>query len=307
MVRKPERSYLLLQLALVVVLLMLLALSLPTLELRDGGPFNLLTYFLRQISFGAPSVPPAVEPLQGDWIGGLRLLFWVLAPIAILYAIISPQYRRLLLRTTIFIIAFVVITNRLREMMRPVGREGEELFGQAGRPETLVGPPPAPDFVTDTPEWFVLVIDLVLVLLLVGIGWFLWRRLRRRPETEAEPEFLASASSALRHLEAGDDVRDVIMRCYAEMTNLLAASGRAQRHRAMTPRDFEAHLARLGMRDEHIHRLTRLFERVRYGGIHPDAATQAEAQACLRAIVSAYGPGHQDVAHKTVVAPGATA
>ena len=29
----------------------------------------------------------------------------------------------------------------------------------------------------------------------------------------------------------------------------------------------------------------------RYDGDQPDAATQAEAQACLRAIVAAYGPG----------------
>lgn len=275
---------------LVVTLLLLLALSLPTLELREGGPFNLLTYLLRQISFGAPPPLPESTPLEGEWIGGLRLLFWILAPLAIFYAIVSPQYRRLVIRTTIFIIAFILITNRLREMMQPATREGEELFGEGAPLAPVVAPPPAPEFVTNTPEWFVLVVDLLLALLFVALAWFLWRRLRRPPEPE--PEFLASATSALRQIEAGDNVRDVIMRCYVEMTELMATSGRAQRHRAMTPRDFEAHLAKLGMRDEHIHRMTRLFERVRYGGLQPDPATQAEAQACLRAIVSAYGPGH---------------
>lgn len=286
-----RRTILLVELAAILGLLLVLALSLRTLELRDGGPFNLLNYLLSQVRVGAPPAPPAAEPLQGELTGWVRLVFWILTPLAILYAIISPQYRRMVIRTALFIIAFVFITNRLREMMQPAEREGEEMFGQAGLQDAVTAPPAPPAFVTNTPDWFVLAVDVLLALVVVTAIWFLWRRLRPKPEPT--PEFLDSAASALRQLEAGGDVRDVVLRCYGEMTTLMAASGRAHRHRAMTPRDFEQHLANLGMRDEHIHRLTRLFERVRYGGDRPDAATQSEAQACLRAIVDAYGPGPQ--------------
>ena len=298
--RSQRQSILLLQIAAVLGLMVVLALSLRTLELREGGPFNALTYLLSQIQFGAPPVPPPTSPLEGEWIGGLRLLFWVLATLSVLYAIVSPQYRRMVIRTTILIIAFILITNRLREMMQPAAQEAEEMFSQAQLQDAITAPPPPPEFVTNTPDWFVLAVNIVMALLIMGVAWFLWRRLRPKPEPE--PEFLAGAAGALRELEAGGDVRDVVMRCYLEMTTLMATGGRAQRHRAMTPRDFEDHLARLGMRDEHIHRLTRLFERVRYGGDQPDAATQAEAQACLRAIVAAYGPGAPASAPAT--APG---
>ena len=57
----------------------------------------------------------------------------------------------------------------------------------------------------------------------------------------------------------------------------------------MTPRDFEAHLASRGFRDEHIGRLTRLFETVRYSSSDPGPEAEAEAIACLTAIVNEYG------------------
>ncbi|MEZ4715988.1 MAG: hypothetical protein R2851_07860 [Caldilineaceae bacterium] len=58
-------------------------------------------------------MPPPTSPLEGEWIGRLRLLFWALVTLSVIYAIVSPQYRRMVIRTTIFIIAFVLITNRL--------------------------------------------------------------------------------------------------------------------------------------------------------------------------------------------------
>ena len=94
---------------------------------------------------------------------------------------------------------------------------------------------------------------------------------------------------ALTALDEGSALHDVILRCYADMTALLAREGRAHRHRAMTPRDFQAHLADLGMRDEPIRRLTRLFEQVRYGGTDATSVDEQEARFCLQAIVAAYG------------------
>ena len=57
----------------------------------------------------------------------------------------------------------------------------------------------------------------------------------------------------------------------------------------MTPREFEQVLGGLGLRDEHIQQLTRLFERVRYSAAAPGEREEREAEACLSAIVAAYG------------------
>jgi hypothetical protein len=62
-----------------------------------------------------------------------------------------------------------------------------------------------------------------------------------------------------------------------------------QRQEAMTPREFELLLAGAGLRDDHIGQLTRLFERVRYGGAAASERDEQEARACLSAIVQAYG------------------
>jgi hypothetical protein len=43
------------------------------------------------------------------------------------------------------------------------------------------------------------------------------------------------------------------------------------------------------MSDEHIQRLTQLFEGVRYGARPSRGRTVLEARACLRGIIAAYG------------------
>jgi hypothetical protein len=53
----------------------------------------------------------------------------------------------------------------------------------------------------------------------------------------------------------------------------------------MTPREFEARLATAGLREDHIQRLTRLFEAVRYGTQSPGKREEREAVDCLTAIV----------------------
>ena len=89
--------------------------------------------------------------------------------------------------------------------------------------------------------------------------------------------------------QAGGDLRDAVLRCYRDMSRVLGERQGLARAQSATPREFEAQLAAAGLRDEHIRRLTRLFERVRYGARRADAGEEREALACLTAIVQAYG------------------
>ena len=84
-------------------------------------------------------------------------------------------------------------------------------------------------------------------------------------------------------------MRNVVIRCYAKMSQVLRQSRKIQRHSAMTPREFGNHLAEIGLGDEHIQRLTRLFEGVRYGYRPSEWPVEREAIECLQAIVQTYG------------------
>ena len=79
-----------------------------------------------------------------------------------------------------------------------------------------------------------------------------------------------------------------MMNSYRQMTQILAQEKGVHRAKEMTPREFEQHLADAGLGDEHIRRLTRLFESVRYGSNTPTREEEGEAVSCLNAIAEAY-------------------
>jgi hypothetical protein len=151
--------------------------------------------------------------------------------------------------------------------------------------------PTPPDFVVNPPSWFVSGVSILLIALVLGSVWLTWRRLARMRLTPGNPlELLAQeAELALKGLQAGSDLKDTIMRCYFEMSQILKKERGLQRQQAMTPREFEQYLAESGFASEHIQRLTRLFEGVRYGSKSPGRQEEQEAVACLRAIVQSYG------------------
>jgi hypothetical protein len=88
-------------------------------------------------------------------------------------------------------------------------------------------------------------------------------------------------------LEAGGELQDVILRCYAQMLDVLKRQRGIRRKEAMTPAEFATWLKAAGLPDRPVTRLTRLFERVRYGGISSGQAEAMEAIDCLNAIANA--------------------
>ena len=84
-------------------------------------------------------------------------------------------------------------------------------------------------------------------------------------------------------------MRATVLRCYREMSSLLRERRGIRRGQTMTAREFEQQLAQAGVHNEHIRRLTQLFERVRYGANIPQQRDTDEAVRCLTAIVQAYG------------------
>ena len=130
---------------------------------------------------------------------------------------------------------------------------------------------------------------MILLLLLLGAAWFIWRRFQDRQAKTPQALIVEEAERTIYNIQAGQDLRHAIIQCYAAMNRVLEEDKKIARRRGMTPREFEAHLASFGVDDAHIQRLTRLFEQVRYGSKATGGREEREALDCLNAIVAAYG------------------
>jgi hypothetical protein len=271
-------------LGVAILAIILLSAGLAELEFQPGKSLNLLGLLLQKIRSLRSTAPPSTSS-DGPQIEILVPIFWVLFIFSIIFAIISPRYRKLLIRTFFLSLGLVIILNTLSE--QGWGREGASTSPGVAAEQTEIGFPDPPAFVTNPPDWFLVAIDILLVFVFLGAIWLLWRLLRPKPDPQT---LLAQeAEIALTDLRAGGDLKNVVLRCYARMGQVLRRSRNIRRDRAMTPREFEGHLAEIGLRDEHIQRLTRLFEGVRYGAKSPGLPAEREAIDCLKAIVQAYG------------------
>ena len=106
--------------------------------------------------------------------------------------------------------------------------------------------------------------------------------------SDAEPSFkkiAGIARSSLRDISSGRDSTDVIINCYFRMSDVVADKRNLNRSAAMTPHEFAGRLEQAGLPGDAVRRLTRLFEKVRYGGHRTDSSAVNEAVACLTTIL----------------------
>lgn len=282
-------------LSLALLALFLLAATLSRLEFQPGRPFPL----------GGLLNPPAVSstgPVDsgpaGSFIAWLVVallsIFILLVILWLLIFIFRPQARQYLLsRLLSYLVLFLLIAGliymlRQQIMTGPAGAPDPQLTAPsetAVATEALLIPPA---LVADPPQWLVSLITLLFISLLLGLVWLFWSR-RRRTTTPAEL-IAREAQRAVQAIRAGVDLKDTVLNCYRQMTEILQAERGIERQQAMTPREFEQHLADIGLSDDHIGQLTRLFEQVRYGGSRPTGQDEQAAVACLNAIAQRHGP-----------------
>jgi hypothetical protein len=171
-----------------------------------------------------------------------------------------------------------------KSITQQAGREPED--PQGGFPLGETNFPTPPSFIQNPPEWLLIVFNVSFLLLIFGIIYFVWRRYRPRSDTQAV--VVTQVKQALSDLDAGLELKDVVIDCYSKMCRGFQKDHQITRKKAMTPREFEAHLAIAGFDNVHIHQLTRLFEGVRYGANAPDKTQEIEARQCLQSILQVY-------------------
>jgi hypothetical protein len=220
-----------------------------------------------------------------------QILFWILliSMVVLVASMLSPEMRRWLFRTIIGTVGTVL-------MIFYLAREGTlSLFNfAAGMGDEAAAAseelPPIPPFSPpQIPSWMNYLISIGVVLTLLILAWSLsrwWKRLTR-PRIVKEPldDLAAIARSSLNDLNDGQDWDDVIVGCYARMSDAVSRKRGLFRTKAMTPAEFARRLERAGLPGDAVLRLTRLFEAVRYGGRESSQKEINEAVSCLTAIL----------------------
>jgi hypothetical protein len=137
-----------------------------------------------------------------------------------------------------------------------------------------IGSPPAVLY------WFVMGF---LLLCAVILGIWLLMQFRQRP-SEENP-LARAAGAALQSIEDGQNLQNVIIRCYLDMEQTFREEQGFKRNISVTPREFETWLASHGVPMAPVHQLTRLFEKARYGSHPPDQQDEQAARTSLSAII----------------------
>ena len=118
------------------------------------------------------------------------------------------------------------------------------------------------------------------------VAFYIYRRFFRKPPSTTD-QLRTDAEEAISGIQAGEDLRHVIIRCYADMSQIVNEQRGIQRQEAMTPREFERQLQGFGLPQAAVQRLTRLFEEVRYGNTELGKDAEQEAIHCLTSIIEA--------------------
>jgi hypothetical protein len=288
-------------LATFLVTILLLAGGLPNLRFQSGEPLNLYDLLLAQLAADDLDDTSEDDSETGDGTAGslfwsrlgeglqnlITLVFWLMLIFSIVYAVISPKFRRELVRMFVFILTMLLVLPHIarRIVQQPVPAEMGELPGQFS-PGGAVIPEPPP-FIQQPPEWFLLLVKVLILGLVLGGMYWIWRLFR--PKSDAQTMVVKNIKRALSDLDSGLEFDDVIIACYSKMCRGLKQYRQIQRHKAMTPREFETHLSNAGISSVHIKQLTLLFEGVRYGAKPTDKLLEQKARKYLQAILQAYG------------------
>ncbi len=263
-----------------VVMLILLSGALGDLTFRAGRPLPRETPAESGEIAEAPARPASTTDAIGRVIGIVTLSTVIGAG---LLAIVSRDFRRAAL---MYITSACTFGAFLLVGMRFLGRllSGSPSEVQGTQFEPLVVPDATG---VQAPSWVLALLAAILGLAAIAAMTYAGTRVRRwwlerRPQEQPLEELMEQVAQAADRIRTGSDLRSAVIRCYQDMQEILSRQ-RGFHPTYMTPREFAESLREAGMANEHIDRLTSLFELVRYGN-RTDDAYAVEALACLDAI-----------------------
>jgi hypothetical protein len=263
-------------LGLVMLVTVIIAASLPQLELKPGMPPP-------KIEGGQVVVAPIEkEPSIAVPIKKFAaVLFVLIAAGAMLYTAYKlvqgadwkniTDFIRPMLIISVIVSGFIFLI-----MLLPSSGNSIPVEMPLPTPE-----PPVTAPLGSVPPLLLWLVGIGLLVISVGVG--VWIALSRPPS----PIDLVGleAEKAWQALKTGLDLKDVIIKCYQQMSLALEKEQGIERKDFMTTGEFENLLEAAGIPHDPIHQLTRLFDAVRYGNWKPNPLDEKMAIESLEAIM----------------------
>jgi len=267
--------------ALLAVLL--IAAGLPYLKLEPGLPIPGAAS-QPDTPTQAQSAAPAVESVGLPLLkGSLALAICLLLPY-ILYLLLCRADWKKIARLALILVACVAVFLLIPSFLPAAPTTLPPEQGKAGQTGLTYSIAP----IGSPPPSLIWLVGAGLLVLLAAGGVYFYRRSLRLPAIDP---LLDEAEQAVRALQAGQDLKSVILRCYLQMSLALQAQAGLERGPDMTPREFESLLAARGVPAAPVRQLTRLFEAVRYGHVPLGAPEEEAAVDSLTAITRFLGQG----------------
>jgi hypothetical protein len=238
-----------------------------------------------QNGFSPIGLPSISTPI---WFRLLMCAVTTLLPISILLFLKYPEVRKRTFQGLGYVFIYgliLLILTRKTQEESPALVEAEEEFINSSIIETQRE---ASEFISSVAQVdpnFNIILDVTLILIILLVAYYIYRRNYHQPNTSNQLK--KEIDVAISEIHSGADLQNVIIQCYAEMGRILDQRRGIQRKQAMTPREFEAELQQIGLPQNPIQRLTRLFETIRYGNTPLPEATEKEAIECLSIIADA--------------------
>jgi len=284
-----NKRLILLLAALALVALTVLAISLNEIPFREAQRFGWVErepagFSIRENTNTMPDIPLWKE-----------IVFWVLASLLVVLIglLLSPQWRKrlflLIIRAafTVWAIYFVLINYGDQLIgLGQLGAGGQQAEGVQDTPLPVFTPP-------QVSPAFSYLISFGFALIWLAVLWIVYRGWQRYVAMANTPkpldEIAKIARSSLDDLSSGRNSSDVIINCYLRMSDVVSLKRQLRRADATTPHEFALRLEQAGLPSEAVTRLTRLFERVRYGDRNSSPRDVSEAVGCLNTILQYCG------------------
>lgn len=264
--------------ALIIIGMILLAASLTGLHFQPGSPVPGAETSQESTNPGYGSDAPVID-FHLVLRFPLVLIFTILL-ILIIFRLVKTRknYKQILKLAggLLAVLCLFLLLNQI-EFASPAGSSGDSQGTDI--PPTFIydmapiGDPPKEMF------WFVTIALIIGAVFL--IMWLLFQALHQPKKYDLIAD---EAGAALKAIESGCDLRNVIIRCYMQMLSIAEEEQGIKRLNSMTPREFECIVTAKGIPYPPIHQLTTLFEKVRYGSKPTSPSDERVAIECLSAI-----------------------
>jgi hypothetical protein len=275
-----DRRKTLIFLSLVILMTILVAAGLPRLVFQPGLPLPSLNrgQFVAVPGENQPAVSISINLFFEVLFGLLLAASFLYMIYRLIMGVVWSDYRSLILKTAGTLIGIAIIFIIIMMILSSVPVSAPAVVPLPPPPEPAARTP-----LGDAPSFLFWVIGFVLLMLVSWVG--VWAIESFSKKTKPIDLLILEAEKARQALLTGENIKNVIVRCYQQMSLALKLEQGVEREEFMTPREFEQKLEAMGIPFEPIHKLTQLFEAVRYGNWQPRPGDEQNAIECLDAIV----------------------